>query len=136
MKVELTRFRVCEEKSVRVDEWLKMLNENMNEVIHTLDREKMKLEVIFREVIEDREYLYWVSIQDEAGEDVHSSPFEVDRMHIAFHDECIDHAYGARDAQPQVVMVPRKIAQAMGWDEPAKDIVSFERRELIHYRPE
>lgn len=136
MKVELTRFRVNEHKSARVDEWLKMLNENMDEVVQTLDREQMKLEVIFREIIADREYLYWFSIQGEAGEDVNTSSFEVDRRHIAFHDECIDHDYGAHDAQPQVVMVPGRVAQAMGWSHPAEDTVPFERRELIHYRPE
>lgn len=136
MRVELTRFKVDEGKSARVDEWLKMLNDSMDEVIQTLDREQMKLEVIFREIIEDREYLYWFSVQGETGEDVNTSTFEVDRKHIAFHDECIDHTYGAREAQPQVVMVPRKIALAMEWDHPAADSVPFERREIVRYRPE
>ena len=48
MRVELTRVRVKEGKSARVDDWLKMLNDNMDEVIQTLDREQMKVEVIFR----------------------------------------------------------------------------------------
>ena len=39
MRVELTRVRVKEGKSARVDDWLNVLNENMNEVIQTLDRE-------------------------------------------------------------------------------------------------
>lgn len=136
MRVELTRFKVNKDKSARVDEWLKMLNENMEEVVQTLEREQMKLEVIFREVIEGAEYLYWFSVQGEAGEDVNTSTFEVDRKHIAFHDECIDHNYGAHDAQPQVVMVPRRIAKAMDWDKPERDAVPFERREVVRYRPE
>ncbi|MBL8063672.1 MAG: hypothetical protein JNK32_11665 [Anaerolineales bacterium] len=136
MRVELTRFKVNKDKSARVDEWLKMLNENMGDVVQTLEREQMKLEVIFREVMGDAEYLYWFSVQGEAGEDVNTSTFEVDRKHIAFHDECIDHGYGAHDAQPQVVMVPHKVAAAMDWDNPSADVVPFERRELIHYRPE
>ena len=135
MKVELTRFRVKEDKSTRVDEWLKMLNDNMGEVIQTLDREQMKLEVIFREIINGEEYLYWFSVMGETGEQVTTSPFEVDRKHIAFDEECIDHDYGAREAQPQVVMVPPNIAQAMGWDAPFEDVVPFEQREIIHRRP-
>ncbi len=136
MRVELTRVRVKEGKSARVDDWLKMLNEEMDEVIQTLDREQMKVEVIFREMIDGDEYLYWFSVQGEAGEEVNTSPFEVDRKHVAFHEECIDHGYGAHDAQPQVVMVPPYIAHAIGWDNPSADIVSFEQREIIHRKPE
>jgi len=51
MKVELSRFRVKPGKSGHVDDWLKMLNDNMGEAVQTLERELMKLEVIFREII-------------------------------------------------------------------------------------
>ena len=131
MKVELSRFRVKPGKSKRVGDWLKMLNENLDEVHQTLEREEMKLEVIFREVIDGEEYLYWFSIQGENGEAVTTSPFEVDRKHIAFHEECIDHKYGRRDAQPQVVMAPPGVAQAMAWIDPPASAVVFVRREII-----
>ena len=78
MKVELSRFRVKKDKSARVDEWMKMLNDNMSEVIQTLDREQMKFEVIFRELINDGEYLYWFSVQGEMGASVETSEFKVD----------------------------------------------------------
>lgn len=135
MRVELSRFRVKPGKSGRVDEWLAMLNSRMDEVKQTLVREEMKTEVIFREIIGEDEYLYWFSIQGQAGEHVRTSPFEVDRLHIAFHEECIDHDYGMRDAQPQVIMIPDEIARAMGWDNPPEDAVSFARKEIIHRRP-
>ncbi|MBA3923282.1 MAG: hypothetical protein H0X31_16960, partial [Nostocaceae cyanobacterium] len=61
MRVELSRFQVKQGKSERVDEWLKMLNINVDEVLQTLEREQMKLEVIFREIIDAQEYLYWFS---------------------------------------------------------------------------
>jgi hypothetical protein len=131
MKVELSRFRVKKDKSARVDEWMKMLNDNMSEVIQTLDREQMKFEVIFREMINDEEYLYWFSVQDEMGASVETSEFKVDRQHLEFHDECIDHGYGMRDAQPQVVMVPEVIARAMEWNNPETAIMEYRRRELI-----
>lgn len=135
MLVELSRFRVKPGKSTRVDEWLAMLNERIAEVKQTLVREEMKVEVIFREMIGEDEFLYWFSIQGEAGEHVRTSPFEVDRLHIAFHEECIDHDYGMRDAQPQVIMLPDEIAGAIGWPDPPGDAVAFVRKEIIHRRP-
>jgi len=134
MRVELSRFRVKPGKSERVDAWLAMLNERMDEVQQTLDREQMKLEVIFREIIDGEEYLYWFSVQGEAGEDVKTSPFDLDQLHVAFHMECVDHQYGRRDAQPQVIIVPPGVAAAMDWPEPEKDAAPFERREII-FRP-
>lgn len=131
MKVELSRFRVKKDKSAQVDEWMEMLNDNMGEVLQTLDREQMKFEVIFREMIGDEEYLYWFSVQNETGASVETSPFMVDQQHLKFHDECIDHSYGMRDAQPQVIMVPREVARAMEWNNPEASIVEYERRELI-----
>jgi hypothetical protein len=134
MLVELSRFRVKPGKESRVDEWLAMLNARMAEAKQTLAREKMKLEVIFRERIGVDEYLTWFSVQDEAGAPVASSPFEVDKEHLLFHDECIDHGYGRRDAQPQVVLVPDGVAEAMGWLSPEACAVPFQAKELVFRR--
>jgi len=46
-------------------------------------------------------------------------------------DECIDHDYGRHDSQPQVVMVPREVAQVMAWEKPEESRVMFQRREII-----
>src|SRR3990172_3532819 len=115
MLVELSRFKVKPGKEARVDEWLAMLNRRMSEAKQTLVREKMKLEVIFRERIGTDEYLSWFSVQDQTGAPVSTSPFDVDKEHLAFHDECIDHEYGRHDAQTQVVLVPDEVASALGW---------------------
>ena len=76
MKVELTRLRIKKGKSHRVEEWLRMANERIDEAVETLDRECMKLEIIFREVIGGEDYLCWFTIQDEAGEPIETSPFD------------------------------------------------------------
>ncbi len=131
MKVELSRFRVRQGKSARVDDWMSMLNANLDEAQQPLDREQMKLEVIFREIIDGQEYLYWFSVQGEAAEPLQASPFAVDHQHMAFHSECIEAEYGMRDAQPQAIMVPEHVAQAMGWPDPPAAVVEFQRRELI-----
>ena len=90
MKVELSRFRVKANKSARVDEWLKRINDRIDEHLQTLDREQMKLEVIFRELIDGEQYLYWFSVQGEQGESVDTSPHDVDKEHIKFSEECVD----------------------------------------------
>ena len=134
MKVELTRLRIKQGKSARVDEWLKMINDRVDEAVETLDREGMKLEVIFREMIGDNDYLCWFTVQSETGEPLETSPFDLDGKHTEFGDECIDHDHGGHEAQPQVILVPRAVAKAMDWDEPQKSIVTFERREIIRKR--
>ena len=134
MKVELSRFRVKPGKSHRVDDWLAMLNSRMSEVLQTLDREQMKLEIIFREIIDETEYLYWFSVQGEEGASLETSPFEVDAKHIEFWNECIDDEYGRHDSQAQVVMVPAIVAQAMNWKSPMESRAIFERREIIRKR--
>jgi len=134
MKVELSRFRVKSGKSERVDDWLAMLSTHIDEAVQTLEREQMKLEVIFREVIDGTDYLYWFSVQGEQGEPCKTSPFAIDARHIEFWDECIDEEYGRHDAQPQVVMVPEAVAQVMAWEIPMNSATRFERREIISKR--
>jgi hypothetical protein len=134
MKVELTRLRIKRGKSDRVDEWLKMINQRMNEAVTTLDREGMKFEIIFREVIGEHDYLNWFSVQDEAGEPIETSPFDLDREHREFGEECIDHDYGGHESQPQVILVPPDVAKTMKWPDPAASVVEFERREIVRTR--
>lgn len=135
MRVELTRFRIRPDKTDRVDEWLAMLNRRMAEVKETLAREEMKVEVIFRELVDGQEYLTWFTIQGEAGEEVNTSPHPLDHDHIAFHKECIDHDYGAHDAQAQVIILPDDVAACLEWDNPAAGVAPFERREIVHRPP-
>ena len=135
MRVELTRFRIRPGKSGRVDEWLRMLNDRMPETLATLEREQMKIEVIFRELVEGEEYLSWFAVQGEGGESVHTSPHEVDQLHLAFWRECIDASAGAIDALAQVVMVPEEIARAMGWANPAGSALAWQAESSLKAMP-
>ena len=117
-----------------MDEWLAMLNRRMPEAKQTLERERMRLEVIFREKMGSDEYLTWFSLQEKAGAPVASSPFDVDKEHLKFHDECIDHDYGRHDAQTQVVLAPDAVAAALAWTDPAADVVPFRRQEIVYRR--
>lgn len=113
MQVECTRFKVKEGKSNVVDEWLKFLNDHMNDVLLTLEGEKMYVETIFREVLQGDEYLYWYSIQGEGGIDVEQSSHWIDQQHLAYWDECIDKTFKPIDLKTEVVMMPQKVRDSM-----------------------
>ena len=73
LNIELTRYKVKEGKSAKVDEWLCFLNNHMEDVLVTLEAEKMYVETIFRETLDGNEYLYWYSVRGEGGLDVEES---------------------------------------------------------------
>lgn len=113
MKVELTRFKVKEGKSHRVDDWMNMLREHLPAVLKTLEQEKMYVETIFREELNGTEYLYWYSIQGENGLGVEKSEHEIDKKHIEFWKECIDSTVRGVDLKSEVVMIPDHIQKMM-----------------------
>ncbi len=113
MNVELIRYRVKKNKSERVDEWLKFLNANMQDVLVTLEGEKMYVETIFRERLEGEEYLYWYSIQGQGGQAVEESEHWIDKKHLEFWDECIDETFGALNLKTEVIMIPENIQKFM-----------------------
>ena len=113
MKVELTRFKVKEGKSEQVDEWIRFLNENMENVLITLEGEKMFVETIFREHLNGVEYLYWYSIQAEGGQEVEQSTHWIDKKHLEFWNDCIDETFIPVNLRTEVVMIPKEIHKKM-----------------------
>lgn len=113
MNIECTRYRVKQGKTEKVDEWLAFLNENMDDVLVTLEGEKMYVETIFREVLSGEEYLYWYSVQGTGGIDVDESTHWIDKKHIEYWDECIDKTFKPVDLQTEVVMIPEKVWNSM-----------------------
>ena len=114
MKAELTRFRITEGKSARVDEWFATLNARRAECIETLEREKMYVETIFREKIGDEEFVYWFSLEGEGGESMLTSPFEIDRIHREFAEECLDRSVPRTDMAAQILLLDPKIEAMIG----------------------
>ncbi|MFD9628141.1 DUF6176 family protein [Peribacillus muralis] len=113
MDIELTRYKVKEGKTDRVDEWLRFLNDNIKEVLVTLEGEKMYVETIFREHINGEEYLYWYSVQGVGGQEVQDSNHWIDKKHIEYWEECIDETFKPVDLKTEVVMIPEKIRKSM-----------------------
>jgi len=113
INVELTRFKVKEGKSARVDEWMGFLNTHMNEVLLTLNDEKMFVETIFRETRNGYEYLYWYSIQGSGGKPINDSNHWVDLIHLQYWEECIDSNDEPTDLKTEVVMIQSNIQQVI-----------------------
>lgn len=85
----------------------------MEEVLVTLEGEKMYIETIFREFINEHEYLYWYSVQGKGGQDVEESKHWIDIKHLAYWEECIDTSYRAVDLQTEVVMISDQVRDSM-----------------------
>ncbi|HEL1856291.1 TPA: hypothetical protein U1V12_000943 [Streptococcus suis] len=113
LNVELSRFRVKEGKTAKVDEWMTFLNEHMEDTLLTLEGEKMYVETIFREVLDGREYLYWYSVQAEGGSEVKDSESYIDKKHLEYWEECTDPSYGMVDLDPQVIMIPKPVYETI-----------------------
>lgn len=113
MNVELTRFKVKEGKTEKVDEWLRFLNENMSDVLVTLEGEKMYVETVLRETLNGTEYLYWFSVQGGNGQEVEESEHWIDKKHLEYWAECIDATFRPVDLKTEVVMIPEKVRKVM-----------------------
>lgn len=113
MKVELTRFRIKAGKTSRVREWLDFLNNHMDDVLVTLEGEKMYVETIFHEQCNGEEFLYWYSVQGIGGIEVDHSTHWIDKKHLEYWDECIDESFGSIDLKTEVVMIPKKVRASM-----------------------
>lgn len=110
---EFMAFPVRPGKESRAAEWLKMLVAKQPECVATLDREAMHFESIFETHIGGRLHLSWFSLQGEAGAHVISSPFEIDKLHMEFWDECIDSSTPPLKFTHVVSFVPLTIAEAI-----------------------
>lgn len=53
VKVELSRFKVKKGKEEKVQEWMNFLNQHHQETVATMAGERMYVEDIFKEVIEN-----------------------------------------------------------------------------------
>ena len=112
MKTELTRFKVKKGKTKRVNDWMKMLRNNMPAILLSLEDEKMYVETIFREFNGKEEYLYWYSIQGKGGVPIEKSKHDIDKKHLKFWKECIV-PNSHKDMTTEVVMIPKRIRKEM-----------------------
>lgn len=113
MQIEWSVFKVKDGKSHKVEEWLSFLQENKEEVLLTLEQEKMYVEAIFRRRESQGEFLYWLSIQGKGGTPVEESAHYVDQVHLRYWEECIDESRPSITMAPEVSMISPRVAEAM-----------------------
>lgn len=111
-KVILDRFTVRHGKESRAHEWMRILNERIEECQASLGQEKMYFEAIFSEEHEGRLFLYWIEMKDEGGQQVRQSEATIDQVHLAFWDECIEP--GTRQViATELVLIPQFFRNAI-----------------------
>jgi hypothetical protein len=49
------------------ERWMQMLNDRRDEAVQTLERERVAIEIVFRERDDDGDWLVWVMIQGDGG---------------------------------------------------------------------
>ncbi len=99
------------------DRWMQMLNDRVAEAVETLKRERVAIEMIFRERDEQGEWLVWVLVHGEGGEAIDDSPFEIDRDHLAFAERV--KLPNAPEGEPQLLLMPAPVKQAvLSWAVP------------------
>lgn len=108
MSYSLTRFRIKSGKEKLADEWLTFLNDHIEETTLTLNQEKIYVESIFKETIDEVTYLYWYTLEGLGGQPVEQSINKVDQIHVNYWNECIDESVPAVDLEPQLLLVQNK----------------------------
>lgn len=96
---------------------MRMLNERVDECLATVARDRMAVEIIFRERGDDGDWLYWLSIQGadapaNADEVEESERHSIDRDHIEFSRRCKEE--GWTEMEPQLLLLPPPVRRAIG----------------------
>ena len=91
--------------------WMQMINDREREAVETLERERVALEVVFRERDDDGDWLVWVLIQGAEGASIDDSPFEIDRDHLAFAERV--KMPNRPEAEPQALLMPVPVRDAV-----------------------
>ncbi|ALS77321.1 hypothetical protein AUO94_01080 [Planococcus kocurii] len=113
LTTELSRFKVKQGKEVAVEQWMGFLEKQMDNVLLTLEDEKMFVETIFSETLDGNTYLYWYSVQGEGGAELENSSHEVDQKHMEYWNDCIDSTYSPVDLEAKLVMIQKKVRSVM-----------------------
>ena len=109
MKTEFTIFRVKQGKEERAEEWMRTISLRRDECIDTLEREAMYYESVFKSYFENRMFLAWYSVQGDVHDNVNESTHEIDKLHCAFWDECLDLEWQPWDMEHVVSFAPPSI---------------------------
>ncbi|MEI5908707.1 DUF6176 family protein [Bacillus spongiae] len=118
MNARLSKYRIKEGKSKQVDQWMDMLNQNMDKVLIILKNENLVVETMFREKGEDGEYLYWYAVKGKEKEvqlsdEETNKKNEIIKEHFQYWEECIVQDEEMPAIATEVMMVPDHISKVM-----------------------
>jgi hypothetical protein len=111
LSIELSRAKVLPGASHEADRWMDMLNERLDECVATLDRERMAIEIVFRLKENGEDFLYWMMVRGKNAPSGLDPDNALDRDHEAQGRRTI--APGWTEAEPQVLMLPEPVRQAV-----------------------
>jgi hypothetical protein len=94
-----------------VERWMRMLNDRRDEAVATHERERVAIELAFRETDDTGDWLIWVLVQGEGGASIADSPFDIDREHAAFAERCL--LPRGPEADPQLLLLPDPVRDAV-----------------------
>ena len=106
LRIRMARARIRPGMSDEADRWMAMLNARLAEAEQTLDRERMALELVFR----DGDSLVWVLLQGEHGAGIDDSPFAIDREHLEFAERVCEPRV---EATPELFLAPPPVRAAL-----------------------
>jgi len=109
MNTEFTIFRVKKGKEGRAEEWMREIANRRAECVDTLEREAMYYESVFKTRFADRMYLAWYSVQGDLHGKVDESEHEIDKLHCAFWNECLDFDWRPVDMEHVVSFAPKSV---------------------------
>jgi nuclear transport factor 2 (NTF2) superfamily protein len=93
------------------ERWMRMINDRLVEAVQTLERERVAIEIVFREHDDGGDWLVWVMVQGEGGASIDESPFAIDRDHAAFAERV---KFPNRpEAEPQVLLLAEPVRDAV-----------------------
>jgi hypothetical protein len=93
------------------ERWMQMLNDRREEAVQTLERERVAVEIVFRERDDDGDWLVWVMIHGVGGGSIEDSPFEIDRDHAAFAERV--KLPNRPEAEPQLLLLAEPVRDAV-----------------------
>ena len=93
------------------ERWMQMLNDRHDEATQTLERERVAIEIVFREHDDDGDWLVWVMLQGEGGESIGDSPFAIDHDHVAFAERV--KLPNRPEAEPQLLLLAAPVRDAV-----------------------
>ena len=112
LRIRLGKARVQPGMEHETDRWLQMLNDRLTEATETLGRERVVLELAFRETDKTgQQWVTWLVIDGPGGESIETSPFAIDREHVAFAARCKEP--GWREADVELMLAPEPVRRAL-----------------------